>query len=73
MSPTSVCYVPAAVLQALVNIVWSFATILGEECGQHPVITQLFLNSRKEAIIRCALHKASPFDRPTDRLAKGAG
>ncbi|PNH12308.1 hypothetical protein TSOC_000797 [Tetrabaena socialis] len=38
--------------QALVNIVWSFSTILGEECGQHPVITQLFLNSRKEAIIR---------------------
>ncbi|GLC73306.1 hypothetical protein PLESTF_001358700 [Pleodorina starrii] len=38
--------------QALVNIVWSFATILGEECGQHPIITQLFLNSRKEAITR---------------------
>ncbi|PNW80658.1 hypothetical protein CHLRE_07g325732v5 [Chlamydomonas reinhardtii] len=38
--------------QALVNIVWSFATILGEECGQHPIIAQLFTNSRKEAIIR---------------------
>ncbi|EFJ43826.1 hypothetical protein VOLCADRAFT_118954 [Volvox carteri f. nagariensis] len=38
--------------QALVNIVWSFATILGEECGQNPIISQLFLNSRKEAIIR---------------------
>ncbi|GIL44487.1 hypothetical protein Vafri_1938 [Volvox africanus] len=38
--------------QALVNIVWSFATILGEECGQHAIIAQLFLNSRKEAITR---------------------
>lgn len=38
--------------QALVNIVWSFATILGEECAQHPVIKQLFVNSRKEAIVR---------------------
>ncbi|KXZ56119.1 hypothetical protein GPECTOR_1g10 [Gonium pectorale] len=38
--------------QALVNIVWSFATILGDECGQHPVIMQLFVASRKEAILR---------------------
>ncbi len=40
--------------QALVNIVWSFATILGDECAQHPIIKQLFVNSRKEAIVRCA-------------------
>ncbi|GFR47217.1 hypothetical protein Agub_g8900 [Astrephomene gubernaculifera] len=38
--------------QALVNIVWSFATIMGEECRQHPIISQLFLNSRKEAVTR---------------------
>ena len=44
----------SCVAQALVNIVYSFSQILGSECAAdhaHPV-TQLFINTRKEAIMR---------------------
>eukprot|EP00195_Chlamydomonas_chlamydogama_P011872 CAMPEP_0202890262 /NCGR_PEP_ID=MMETSP1392-20130828/735_1 /ASSEMBLY_ACC=CAM_ASM_000868 /TAXON_ID=225041 /ORGANISM="Chlamydomonas chlamydogama, Strain SAG 11-48b" /LENGTH=628 /DNA_ID=CAMNT_0049573799 /DNA_START=109 /DNA_END=1995 /DNA_ORIENTATION=+ len=38
--------------QALVNIVWSFASMLGDECNKAPIINQMFRTIRHEAILR---------------------
>eukprot|EP00775_Hariotina_reticulata_P005241 gene5241-5476_t len=38
--------------QALVNIAWSFATLLGVACGQQPPIHQLFLLIHAESLTR---------------------
>lgn len=39
-------------LQALVNIVWSFASLLGDECGAHGAIKALFVKAKHEAVLR---------------------
>lgn len=39
-------------IQALSNMVWSFATIMGEECLTSPTIRSLFIEIRHEAIVR---------------------
>ena len=39
--------------QAMVNIVWSYASMLGEECGRSGPIRNMFLTIRREAVIRC--------------------
>jgi hypothetical protein len=39
-------------LQALVNIAWGFATMMGEVCAAHSLFKQLFLQIRHEAIMR---------------------
>jgi hypothetical protein len=39
-------------LQALVNIAWSFATLLGVACCQQPAIHQLFLLIHNESLTR---------------------
>jgi hypothetical protein len=39
-------------LQALVNIAWSFATLLGVVCCQQPAIHQLFLLIHNESLTR---------------------
>lgn len=38
--------------QALVNICWSLASMLGEDCGNLPGIRSLFSAMRAEALIR---------------------
>lgn len=43
---------PAALAQALVNIAWGFATMMGEVCAANPLFRQLFLQIRQEAIMR---------------------
>eukprot|EP00983_Pelagomonas_calceolata_P079478 1154686-Pelagomonas_calceolata.AAC.5 len=40
--------------QAMVNLVWSFASILGAQCACNAHIFEMFKNVRKEAIVRCA-------------------
>lgn len=40
------------ILQALVNIAWSFATLLGGACCQQPAIHQLFLLIHNESLTR---------------------
>jgi hypothetical protein len=40
------------ILQALVNIAWSFATLLGVACCQQPAIHQLFLLIHNESLTR---------------------
>ncbi|KAL6765749.1 hypothetical protein V8C86DRAFT_1782152, partial [Haematococcus lacustris] len=59
--------------QALVNIVWGFATILGDECVRRPAVRQLFSLTRREAVTRLhatasALHLNQPW---VHRLAGG--
>jgi hypothetical protein len=39
-------------LQALVNIAWSFATLLGVACCQQPAIQQLFVLIHRESLVR---------------------
>lgn len=43
---------PLPPTQALVNIVWSFASILGEECNDRPAVKALFQLSKREAVLR---------------------
>eukprot|EP00983_Pelagomonas_calceolata_P081863 1155728-Pelagomonas_calceolata.AAC.10 len=37
----------------MVNLVWSFASILGAQCACNAHIFGMFKNVRKEAIVRC--------------------
>lgn len=50
--PHRVVLLSFASAQAMVNLVWSCATLIGEECANNPHIHIMFMFVRQEAVLR---------------------